>query len=117
MAQTKLEAALAQEIMFVRTQFDELGEPQVEHKFHPIRKWRFDFAWPEHMVAAEAEGGTWTGGRHTRGKGFENDAEKYNTATTIGWHILRFTRNHIEDGSAFVVMYDMFKFLGLEANE
>lgn len=60
-----------------------------ELKFHPIRKWSFDFCWPEHMVALEVEGGAWTQGRHTRGQGFINDMEKYNAAVLLGWKLLR----------------------------
>lgn len=60
-----------------------------EHKFHPTRKWRFDYALPEHKIAVEVEGGVWTGGRHTSPKGFLNDMEKYNTATIMGWRVLR----------------------------
>lgn len=41
-----------------------------EHRFHPARRWRFDFAWPELLFAVEVEGGIWTGGRHNRGSGF-----------------------------------------------
>lgn len=41
------------------------------------------------MVALEVEGGVFTGGRHTRGGGFVGDMEKYNTATIMGWRILR----------------------------
>ena len=52
-----------------------------EYKFHPTRRWRFDYAIPEHKIALEVEGGVWTGGRHTSPKGFLNDIEKYNTAT------------------------------------
>lgn len=63
--------------------------PVVEHRFHPVRKWRFDFAWPEHRVALEVEGGVWTGGRHTRGSGFVKDVEKYNAAGRLGWIVLR----------------------------
>lgn len=62
-----------------------------EYQFHPERKWRFDFCWPCRMVAAELDGGVHTGGRHTRGKGFENDVEKLNAATSMGWVVLRFT--------------------------
>lgn len=29
-----------------------------EHRFHPTRRWRFDFAWPDEKVALEVEGGT-----------------------------------------------------------
>ena len=28
-------------------------EPESELRFHPERKWRFDFAFPDHMVAVE----------------------------------------------------------------
>ena len=41
-----------------------------EHRFCE-RRWRFDFAWPDQMVALEVEGGIWKGkfGGHTSGKG------------------------------------------------
>ena len=62
-----------------------------EHKFHPKRKWRFDYAMPEHRIALEVEGGVWTGGRHIRAQGFLGDMEKYNTATLMGWRVFRTT--------------------------
>lgn len=67
-----------------------------EYRFHPTRRWRFDVAWPEHKVAVELEGGVWTRGRHTRGKGYCRDMEKYNAATELGWRLLRFTANDLE---------------------
>lgn len=70
----------------------ELGlECEREFRFHPVRKWRFDYAVPEHKVALEVEGGVWTGGRHTSSKGFLKDIEKYNTATVMGWKVVRTT--------------------------
>ena len=60
-----------------------------EHKFHPVRRWRFDYAIPTAKIAIEVEVGVWTGGRHTSPKGFLNDMEKYNTATIMGWRLLR----------------------------
>lgn len=60
-----------------------------EYRFHPDRRWRFDFACPESRVAIEIEGGAWTGGRHTRGAGFIADAEKYMEATLLGWTVIR----------------------------
>lgn len=61
----------------------------LEHRFHPTRKWRFDFAWPDVKVALESEGGAWVQGAHGRGKHFAADAEKYNEAALAGWLVVR----------------------------
>ena len=66
-----------------------LPEPVFEHRFHPVRQWRFDIAWPAYRIALEVEGGIWTGGRHSRGAGMAKDMDKYNTATALGWRVLR----------------------------
>lgn len=71
-----------------------------EFKFHPVRKWRFDFAFPESKVGVEVEGGTFVGGRHTRGLQYEADCQKYNAATLLGWRVLRFTPHMINRGEA-----------------
>ena len=83
-----------------------LGPAEREWRFHPTRRWRFDFAFP-HLVpplAIEVEGGTWSRGRHTRGKGFENDCIKYNAAAILNWRILRFTGDIVRDGRAIDVI-------------
>lgn len=77
-----------------------LPSPDQEVEFHPSRRWRFDFAWPEFHVAVEVDGGVWTGGRHLRGKGFEVDAEKLNAATSLGWKVYRYTAMRIRSGYA-----------------
>lgn len=68
-----------------------------EHQFHPERKWRFDFFFPEVQMAVEVEGGVWLegGGRHNRGKGYIGDLEKYNQAQTMGIQVLRFTPDQL----------------------
>lgn len=78
----------------------DLPEPAREFRFALPRRWRFDFAWPDRMLAVEIEGGIWSQGRHTRGAGFAADCEKYNLATLMGWRVLRFTGQMIEDWSA-----------------
>ena len=77
-----------------------LPEAVQEYRFHPERKWRFDFAYPDKMIAIEVEGGTWASGRHSRGAGFQGDCEKYNEATILGWRILRFTSGMINSTNA-----------------
>lgn len=74
-----------------------LNSPKLvtEHRFHPTRRWRFDFAHPEAKVAVEVEGGQWTGGRHTRGAGYQADCEKYNEAQMLGWVVFRLTGSQI----------------------
>ncbi|HOM27378.1 MAG TPA: hypothetical protein PKV21_07725 [bacterium] len=64
--------------------------PIKEYKFCHNRRWRFDYAFVEQKIAIEQEGGVWINGRHNRGKGFLNDLEKYNTATIMGWRVLRY---------------------------
>lgn len=76
-----------------------LPEPEREHRFCE-RRWRFDWAWPERMVAVELEGGIWTNGRHTRATGYQKDIEKYNTAVLLGWKLIRFTYPMLRDDPA-----------------
>ena len=63
--------------------------PVAEHRFHPVRRWRFDFAWPDSRVALEVEGGAYSAGRHVRAEGFLADCEKYSEAAALGWRIIR----------------------------
>jgi hypothetical protein len=82
---------------------DSLGEEYVlEYKFHPTRKWRFDIALPNKMIAIEIEGGTWVLGRHNNPTSFERELEKYNAAVCLGWKVLRFTPGMTKSG----VVYD-----------
>ena len=63
-----------------------------EHRFAPPRRWRFDFAWPDHLFAVEIEGmGRADGGlaAHRTRAGFLKDAEKYERAMILGWRVYR----------------------------
>jgi len=73
-----------------------LPEPVAEHRFAHPRRWRFDWAWPDHLLALEVDGGVWTRGRHTRGAGFLRDIEKLNSAAIAGWSVLRTTPDHVQ---------------------
>ncbi|HHL1990351.1 TPA: DUF559 domain-containing protein [Acinetobacter baumannii] len=71
-----------------------------EYKFHPERKWRADFLITGTKILVEVEGGIWSGGRHTRGKGYIGDMEKYNSAAMLGFTILRFSTEQVKAGLA-----------------
>ena len=89
-----------------------IPKPEREFRFAPPRKWRFDLAWPQHMLAVEVEGGIWTKGRHVRGSGFEKDADKRNRATVNGWRVLNFTPNHIKSGHAVALIEEALTLWG-----
>lgn len=92
--------------------FKEMGlpVPELEFKFHPTRKWRFDFAWPDARsysncfieeqdgpvaeyltckpLAMEVQGGIFVAGRHSRGAALLKEWEKLNAAAEMGYRII-----------------------------
>ena len=109
MPESRLELLLAAQIEAAG-----LPTPEREYKFHGTRRWLFDFAWPDHMVAAEVEGGIWIRGRHSRGAGFEGDCYKYNAATLAGWRVFRFTGGMLDRNEAIPTLRDALA-IGLAA--
>ena len=89
--------------------------PNMEYKFEPKRRWRFDFAWPFYRIALEIEGGTWVRGRHSRGAGMRADCEKYNAAVLAGWKVLRVTSDMVKDGSALNLVEQALQTFVVEA--
>ena len=69
-----------------------------EHKFHQVRRWRFDWAYPDHKIAIEYEGLMSRKSRHTTISGFTADCEKYNSAAQLGWRVYRFTAPMLREG-------------------
>lgn len=84
--------------------FEECGlpAPETEYRFHPDRKWRFDFAWPKPLarvsfngfvsvspIALEVDGGIWIRGGHNRGAQIKATWEKENEAQVMGWRVLK----------------------------
>lgn len=90
-----------------RAQIEQSGLPAAvpELRFHPTRRWRFDFAWPRLRVAVEIEGGTYS---HTRGRksrhltagGFCEDCRKYAEAAILGWAVVRVDSKMVRRGEA-----------------
>lgn len=82
---------------------------QNEFKFCPNRRWRSDFRILGKNILVEVEGGTWSGGRHTRGKGYADDCEKYSWAAANGWIVLRFTTQQVNSGAAIKTILEALK--------
>ena len=90
----EFEAKLARELKTLKIKFEQ------EFYFHPDRKWRADFHLIDKKILVEVEGGIWSGGRHTRGKGYLRDLEKYNAATMMGFQVIRFSTDQVKSGHA-----------------
>ncbi|MDI1225176.1 DUF559 domain-containing protein [Acinetobacter sp.] len=88
------ESTLANQLRVLKISFEQ------EYKFHPKRKWRADFHIVGKKILVEVEGGIWSNGRHTRGKGYIGDMEKYNAAVVMGYQVLRFTTEQVNSGLA-----------------
>ena len=92
---SKLELTLAFQIRAAG-----LITPVVEFKAVPGRRYRWDFAWPEQKLLVEVQGGIWTKGGHSTGKGITRDAEKANLATLAGYRCITVTGDQIKSGQA-----------------
>jgi len=104
----RLEQQLHQQIADAKLPpaFDKWHGGQI--RFQPARRWAFDFAWPDRMLAVEVHGGTWlptTGdaakrGWHNTGAAFERDAVKMCAAAVAGWRVMIVTSAMVRDGRA-----------------
>jgi hypothetical protein len=80
-----------------------IPHPTPEFKFHPDRKWRFDYAWEFNcgpalglddgdimipFIALEVQGGVFVQGRHSRGAAMLKEWEKLNAAAELGWRVI-----------------------------
>lgn len=74
--------------------------PVRNHRFHPLRKWELDFAWPTWRVGLEIQGGIWIGGAHARPTNILRDLEKHNALLDLGWAVWHFTPAQVMAGTA-----------------
>lgn len=77
-----------------------LPEPQTEVVFAPGRKFRADYLFPQQKVIVEQNGGIWTKGGHSSGRGLLRDYEKLNLAQMLGFRYFVFTPQQLESGEA-----------------
>ncbi|HAX26171.1 MAG TPA: hypothetical protein DCX80_14215 [Chloroflexi bacterium] len=99
-----LERQLSEQLRYA-----ELPTPVTEWRFHPVRRWRFDLAWPDRMLAVEVQGGIYRGGGHTSVAGLKRDIEKSNAATMLGWRVLLVHGDMVRDGTALALIEDALR--------
>lgn len=104
--QSEGEVKLATALKALKIDFEQ------EFKFHPERKWKADFHLVGKKILVEVEGGIWSGGRHTRGKGYIGDMQKYNAATMMGYQVIRFSTEQVKSGLAIQEIEKMVGDLG-----
>ncbi len=63
-----------------------------EWRFHPDRKWRFDFAFPKIKVAVEID----SAAHKIYWNSYTRDVEKMNEALLMGWQVFRVTGQMIK---------------------
>jgi hypothetical protein len=86
--------------LYTRIQHAGLPLGTGQHRFVTGRQYRFDRCWTEQKVAAEVQGGIWSGGRHARGSGIAAECVKLSIAAALGWRVLPLTDDMIESGQA-----------------
>jgi hypothetical protein len=71
-----------------------------EYRWHDARRYRFDVAWPEWLMAVEVDGGIWVsgGGGHNRGAAYERDRRRDLLAASVGWSVVRVTPGMLKRG-------------------
>ena len=84
---SKWKPAAKYEHVFAEQRPDIWDQVQKEHQFDNERKWRFDYAWPALLVAAEVIG---FGYGHQAQQHMAADNEKLNEAVFQKWWVLRF---------------------------
>jgi very-short-patch-repair endonuclease len=87
-------------LRLIRELLDDGRELRLECRFHDTRRWRFDLAALDVMVALEIDGGGYVHGRHHRPAGRDADNEKAAEAQRLGWNVLRVAWEHVHGGQA-----------------
>lgn len=88
---------------------DGLPTPTFEVIVCEGRRFRFDVAWVDELVALEFQGGQWVRGRHNRPSGFSSDCEKMSLAAIAGFRVLLATYEQFNSGQLREWLRAVFK--------
>lgn len=96
-SQSEYEAALVFQIRVAG-----LEPPTQQYRWHPLRNWTTDIAYPEHKLLFEVQGGVYMVGKgsHTYGDGYINDCRKLNEAQLLGYQMYYLPAPWVDTGEA-----------------
>lgn len=80
--------------------------PVAEYRFHTVRRWRLDVAFPDVKLGVEIDGGTFVQGKHSRGAGIRADMAKQAALAALGWRLIRCMPEHVNSGVALAWVRD-----------
>ena len=97
--------------LWIWLEVEQPGEWEREYRFHPVRRWRFDFARVDDKLAVEIDGLTYGSrkGAHQTPQGVERDREKDAEAMLLGWKVLRITPKMLKSGVAYTYIRQLTK--------
>lgn len=84
--------------------------PSTQVRFHPTRKWVFDFAWPVSRVAVEVQG---MGPGHCSLMGMTRDYDKMRAAILLNWKVIYLTSKHLHPSKIDSTCNDVATLLGI----
>lgn len=88
-------------------------KPTLQHQFHSVIKWRFDFSWPSVKVAVEVHG---MGPGHFSLPGMTRDFNKGRAALILNWRVVYLTSNHLLPENFRPVARDIARLIGIPPN-
>lgn len=99
-----------EDTLFMQIKLAQLPMPVREFRAIKGRRFKWDFAWEEHRLLVEVQGGTFMPGKsaHSSGVGVNRDCEKANLATLNGWRILSFDSKQVKSGQALRWLQEYF---------
>jgi len=83
--------ALLKELELYLSKYGEVVKEKKISDFGIQRKFRYDYFLPKLQTAIEINGGSYIGGRHNFGEGYERDLMKFNLTMAIGLRLFQFT--------------------------
>ena len=115
LAETEPIAFTVEHLTFMRLlDVNFIPRPEREFRFHPVRKFKFDYAFKEYKVALELEGGVFTKQAHGSVTGVLRDIEKYSLAASLGWRIVRCIPSKLNTSKTIQLIKDALRFKVVE---